>query len=122
MAECQFRGLAREDVNELQTFRIAIFQILQRLMEHDGLRALIAIDEAKAAAQLCRQAMREHRQDWRDAAAGCNHQAHLRLGLLEYKAAIRRHHIHFIACFQLLRRPTTEHPPFNLLDSYADLL
>lgn len=84
-------------MHHLQTLRVAVFQVGQRLTEHHAVAAAVAVNQGELTGRFGRQRRFNNRHHRRNAGTGGNRQIfRFTLGLrLVAKVPLRHHHLKF---------------------------
>ena len=120
------RGIRRfvaEDMVQHQPGEVPVLQVFELFLEHRRLQAAVAVDQREARMRLARQHCLHDRQDRRDAAAaGDADVVAVRGGVQRHEeAALRCHHLHRVAGFQVGIYPVAEDPALDLAHAHAQL-
>ncbi|MNL54661.1 hypothetical protein D3C87_1780100 [compost metagenome] len=122
MQQVAVEGLLAENIHQLQTLRVFIFQICQRLAEHHALAAAVAVDKRKVAVRLDQQRAGDNRQHRRNAGPGGDRQiAPGAFGLrLVAKVALRHHDLQRHTLFDLIAGIAGETPAVDGFHRHAN--
>ncbi|CAM2148547.1 conserved hypothetical protein [Paraburkholderia tropica] len=113
--------IVRQHVVEAEAVHEAVLQVLKLLREHDLVDAAVAVDQRERAARLRFERRLDDRQHRRDARA--TRERHVMLAVIgvqvREEAAVRRHHIDFVARRELIEGEVRETPAAHALDADA---
>ena len=112
---------ARDHMEYREPLHEAVFQFFQRLAKQHAAGGAVAVEQEEAAVRLARQHALHDRQNRRDAGAGGEADIDPRLigRVRDAEAAGRRHHVEFVAGFQLVGGPARERAAIDLLHGDA---
>ena len=121
MKQGRFLRLPRQQVDQREAGRIAVFQILQGFAEHDGADPLVAIDQGEARLRLIGKRRGDDGQQRGDAGARGKPDAVAGARGAGGEASVGRHHVDRVAGPQRLHRPARKAAAFDRLDANLDL-
>ena len=113
-------GLARQQMNQRQAVGVAVFEVLQRFVEHHAGHPLVAIHQREFSGRLLFQRSRNDRQNGRNArACSKSHTVHgTRPGA--DKTPLGRHRGQVTAGLELAGGPIGKYPAVHRADAYLE--
>ena len=112
--------LARQDVDQCETSCVAVFQVLQCLVEHHTVHAAVAVHQGEFGVGRFFERAGHEREDGRDART--RRKAHTVQGarFVHREAAIGRHDLERVTCPEFAGSPVGKHTTFHRADAQRE--